>query len=748
MAEGKATTSHHRAIPAGMRSSEITSLTAKEVLGILRRHIFMIFFLTLLGLIVGGGTWKFLQRYSPKYTATTYIQVLSPVPTDPWVIGAAQLQKDILYAYRRSIANLIKQQSTLEALVDRPEVKKTNWFIDKDRDIRRAVRDLNNNFIANPHRDSEFVEISMTCQDADEAAEIVNEMLDLFIRKQTNSETKEITDKLTQLEEQRRNVEADLKTAEDAMEQVRTRVRDESGITDLEMPVGRNFQHTVTLILQSLESEKIKLDMAISQLQADISNLEELATGPITEQIEFAIEKDPLMTVLAQQLAIQEAQLTGLLTRFGENHREVLNLRESIEETKKQRELRKAEIADITRQANLKDAKDYLIVLQEWFDELEVRIQKAEQKQEELDIARVDYDKRLRIRDERQATLDEIKEQIEKWRTKANDPETPKVQSVGLAPRPLEMVFSRQWWMWLPSGTMLGFLLGIGLAFLVEITNDLVRTPSEIFKFLRIPLLAVIPNASEDNQVRGIELCHAVRQAPYSIISEAYRRFSMNLKLSGTVESLKTILISSGMPGDGKTSTAVNLATTFVGTSKKVLLIDANFRKPSLNILFPKVSSNNLETLEAEHFNYGLSSVLMRQCSSSKAKRPSGIEGLDIIDCGPLPANPAELLSNPQMEELLKEQRKKYDHIIIDGAPVLLVSDAKAVAGLVDTTVLVFNADSTNIGAAQRTISEMRDVNANIAGCILFAARTIKGGYFREQSKSYRKYLRAQLAGN
>ena len=231
MAEGKATTSHQRAIPAGMRSSENTSLTAKEVLGILRRHIFMIFFLTLLGLIAGGGTWKFLQKYSPKYTATTYIQVLSPVTTDPWVIGATQFQKDILYAYRRSIANLIKQQSTLEALLDRSKVKQTNWFINKDRDIRKAVRDLNKNFIANPHRDSEFVEISMTCQDADEAAEIVNEMLDLFLLKQKNSETKEIAEKLTQLEKQRRDVEADLQATEEAMEQVRMRVRARSCLT-------------------------------------------------------------------------------------------------------------------------------------------------------------------------------------------------------------------------------------------------------------------------------------------------------------------------------------------------------------------------------------------------------------------------------------------------------------------------------------------------------------------------------------
>jgi Mrp family chromosome partitioning ATPase len=98
------------------------------------------------------------------------------------------------------------------------------------------------------------------------------------------------------------------------------------------------------------------------------------------------------------------------------------------------------------------------------------------------------------------------------------------------------------------------------------------------------------------------------------------------------------------------------------------------------------------------------------------------------------------------MEELLQEQRKKYDHIIIDGPPVLLVSDAAVLAGLVDATLVVFNAAQTSRGAAQRTIRELGDVDANIVGCVLFAARTIKGGYFQEQYKSFRKYQKAQLA--
>jgi len=136
----------------------------------------------------------------------------------------------------------------------------------------------------------------------------------------------------------------------------------------------------------------------------------------------------------------------------------------------------------------------------------------------------------------------------------------------------------------------------------------------------------------------------------------------------------------------------------------------------------------------------------MRQCSSDEAVRPSEIDGLDIIDGGPIPANPAELLGSVYMKDLLNEQRKKYDHIIIDGPPVLLVSDATVLAGLVDATIVVFNATATSKGAAQRTIRELKAVNAKIAGCVLFAARAIKGGYFQEQFKSYRKYQKAQLA--
>jgi len=453
------------------------------------------------------------------------------------------------------------------------------------------------------------------------------------------------------------------------------------------------------------------------------------------------------MISLAQQLALQEAQLSGRLAKFGENHRIVRTTQDLIEEIREKRRQRKAEIAEQTRRANLENARDSLIVLQERLSQLETLKEQAEQKKKDLDLARVQYDQRLRIRDERIEMLDTLKEQIEKVKILLNDPETTKVRLVGLAPEPLDMTASRQWWLWLPGGTVLGFLLSIAFAFLVEMLNDLVRTPRDVAKFLHIPLLGVIPDEVEDKEIRDIDLWHVVRDAPYSIIGEAYRRCRTNLELSSSVKSLKTLLIAGSDAGDGTTSVAVNLATAFVAEEKRVLLIDANFRQPALGTIFPRTKAD-ANGIGAGRPDSGLSTLFAGRNNYKNIIRSSGIQNLHIIDSGPVPTKPAELLASPKMEKLVKEFSKDYDHIIIDAPPVLLVSESKILAGLVDSTLLVFNAATTRRGAALRTIQEMREVGAELVGCVLFAVRAMKGGYFREQFKSYRRYQTSQFVGS
>jgi len=735
--------------PAAPRraTAAAVTLTPKEACSILRRHILLIITLTILGFLIGGAAWYLLLQFFPKYTAQTLIRVLPPIEKDPMTIGTSVLNRDVQYGYRLSIANLITQQNTLRELIDRDEVRETTWFrrfakydeqeriINVDQCILKAFKDLKKRFSAFAHRDAEFVVLSMTCRKDQESADIVNEMATLFLDSQGVTKKGEITAKLAELELRRNSVQAELTSAEQAL----AVVRETSEFTDLERPISRNFQHTITLQLNQLELAQNELALLIKQAEADIDNLKRLAVGPINEQVERQVEGDPVMVMLAQQVAILESELAGQLTRFGDTHRVVRRTQELIREIKNERKTRQSEIAEQVSQANLKNAQDRLIVLQGRFEELERLRQEAQEQKEDLDLARIQYEQRVSIRDERKLMLDEIKAQIERYRILHADPETPKVQRVSFAQKPLE-VSSPRWEFYFPGGTILGLISGIGLALALELLNDLVRTPRDVARFLHIPLLSVIPDRDEDEQVRDTDLCHVVRLAPYSIISESYRRCRTNIELSGSAGSMRVLLVSSGAAGDGKTSVVVNLGETFVTGNKKVLLIDANFRRPSLQTIFPKPAE------QVEQSKFGLSNLLLGQCGYQEAIRPSGTEDLDIIDSGPMPANPAELLGALRMEELIKEQRKNYDYIIVDGPPVLLVSDAKVLAKIVDATVLVFNASATRRGAAQRTIRELQAVDAKIVGCVLFAARALKGGYFQEQFRSYQEYQKPQLA--
>jgi Mrp family chromosome partitioning ATPase len=125
--------------------------------------------------------------------------------------------------------------------------------------------------------------------------------------------------------------------------------------------------------------------------------------------------------------------------------------------------------------------------------------------------------------------------------------------------------------------------------------------------------------------------------------------------------------------------------------------------------------------------------------------RPSGVEDFDIIDSGPLPGSPAEVLASARMHELIEANRDVYDYIIIDGPP-MLVSDAKTLAALADGTILVLNAENTHRGAAQRTLRELSAINARLVGTVLVGVRAMKGGYFQEAFRSYQDYQKVAVA--
>jgi len=717
------------------------ALTPREVLLILRRHIFLIVFFTILGVAFGGAGWWVLQKYRPRYTATTFIEVLPPVEKDPEQFTTPQADRNARYGHRLFLASLLEHQTMFSELVSRAAIQDTQWFKSfgdvRAISLEKAVEDLRDSFSVTPLKDGDFIVVSMTCADAKESALILNEMVEMFISLRGSETRKDVAAKLQQRQEALVQAQRDLNYAEESLQQV----RDQFGIMDLE---ERHFRHVIDERLNALEYEENGLRLTVGQIRGSIETYKRQAAGTIEDQVqvEYLIQNDPIMVTLDQQRLAQETQLAGLLTRLGENHKAVRQMYELINETKQKWQARRSEIAEITRQANLANAEDSLVILNQRLEELNALLSETSAKKRDLDNARVQYTRRLANRDESRMAVDRIKEQVEKLRIQHDDPETPKVQSVGPAPVPLRMS-SPKLIFYVPGGTMLGLMLGVGLAFLIELLNDLVRTPRDVVKYLHIPLLGVIPDTSEDRLARGVEPFHVVRKAPYSIVSESYRRLRANLKLSEAGSSAKVLLVSSALPGDGKTSVSVNLAMTCVAEDKKVLLIDAHLRRPGLDRVFPKIAGQGEEGDES---GAGLSSLLQGKCGSGAIVRSSGIEGFDIIHTGPMASDPAELLGGLRMVEFIGQQRDNYDYVIIDGPPTLLVSDSKMLARGADGTILVFNAGATRRGTAQRAVRELKEININVLGCVLFAVRAMKGGYFKEQYKVFRRYQKLQLA--
>lgn len=170
---------------------------------------------------------------------------------------------------------------------------------------------------------------------------------------------------------------------------------------------------------------------------------------------------------------------------------------------------------------------------------------------------------------------------------------------------------------------------------------------------------------------------------PKSLNSEQYRTIRTNIEFASVDRQMKSVMITSACPGEGKSTTAANLAVVFAQQGKKVLLIDADLRKPTVHTAF------HLENM------IGLTSVLLKKSSLEQAVQASNEKHLDVLTSGPIPPNPAELLSSKWMKELAYEACAAYDMVIFDTPPILAVADAQLLGNVADGSVLVISSGKT-----------------------------------------------------
>jgi len=269
------------------------------------------------------------------------------------------------------------------------------------------------------------------------------------------------------------------------------------------------------------------------------------------------------------------------------------------------------------------------------------------------------------------------------------------VSSSPVRPRPL---------MNLALASTVGLLLAGAIAFLIDYIDDTIRTPDDIERLLKLPVIGYIGDMADGQE--QVEDVHVVRR-PRSPISEAFRSLRTNLEFTNVDKTLNKILVTSSGPGEGKTTIAANLAAIMAQGGRSVLLIDGDMRRPRIHSIFGL--SNRV----------GLSSLFRGNTSVRSVMKPvDGVDGVYVITSGAIPPNPTELLASARMDFILREAGREVDVIIVDSPPSL-VADFQVLATKMDGVVLVVQPGHTHADAAFATVDQLQRVNARTVGVIL-----------------------------
>ncbi len=277
------------------------------------------------------------------------------------------------------------------------------------------------------------------------------------------------------------------------------------------------------------------------------------------------------------------------------------------------------------------------------------------------------------------------------------------------------------------------FVLAAGAAYLLAYLDNTVKSPEEVKRLTNLSTLGAIPPIAGEH---SHEKLITVRE-PRSPVSEAYRSLRTGVQFSTIDRQESTLVqITSPNPSEGKSITAANLAVVIAQVGLRVLLVDADLRRPTLHRYFQTDNRFGYTDLLRSVRNKDVEEIL--DTSLGELVRQTATENLDLMTSGPIPPNPSELLGSNTNHQLVKALRRRYDTIVFDSPPVLIVTDAMVLSSLVDGTILVFNAEATQKNHLKLSAERLREVNANVLGVVVNKLSAKQNGF--DAYSSYTQY--------
>ncbi|WP_027856292.1 GumC family protein [Marinobacterium jannaschii] len=558
-----------------------------------------------------------------------------------------------------------------------------------------------------PVRKTQLVKITFEAYSPEFAAKMANALGEAYI--ENNLEAKlELTvkasswlnERLGGLKDKLRESEARLQAFRDS-EQI---VGDNGGLDIVGNELDLLADKLVDARRDRLELENVYRQVQRAGGKADPSAYERIP----------AVLQHPLVQSYKSSLSEAERKVSELAKRYGPKHPKMVAAQSDVASAKQAlyRQINSV-ISGIKNQYQV--SRDSEVALERSLGNTKGELQELGRKeyrlkelQQEVDVNRQLYDTFFTRLNETAATGD-----LESANARISDPA---VAPLGPAKPKKKLIIALSF--------VVSTLFGVMMAFLLEALNNTVRSSGDIETKLGMPVLGLLPLLKSSRKNRHPSYNQYLDDSQ-SGFSESVRTIRTGLMLSSLDNPHKVVAVTSTVPGEGKTSSALSLAFS-LGQMEKVLLIDADMRRPSIARQFDCAGRQ------------GLSELVAGTCTESEAVFHSEAHGIDLLPAGQIPPNPLELLSSKRFAAVLAELEKHYDRIVIDTAPCQAVSDALVLAPLVGAVVYVVKSDATPTPQVQSGIKRLREVNAPLVGVILNQVNLKKASkYYGEGYSGY-----------
>lgn len=465
--------------------------------------------------------------------------------------------------------------------------------------------------------------------------------------------------------------------------------------------------------------------------------LERELTPLVLEREEFAAKfgpGHPSVRQLDQRIEGMRERLNDVISRETSRKAELRRQAESPSGDELQLRLVQAERAVNSYISSLETNQ---AVVQAQLNLIDDQIEQLSSEASKLAEAESDNAMYLRKIERAQKLFDQFEEQMTRINLSSSQDANLSVRQLRSPSRPQQV--APVLWKFLAAGLLLGGLTGLTLVYLLESNSRTFRSADEIAEALGMRILAHVPtdahtlpsvSAGQRYRFQGIDPGLSSLHRPYSATSEAIRRLRTSVLFEAATIQAKVIQVSSPVPEDGKSTLSGNLAISIAQTGKSVVLVDTDLRRPQTTTSFQ---------LEGRK---GLTELIDGSCDPAEVVHSTPLERFSVVPSGRIPANPAEALSMPQLAEFLQWLRQRFDYVIIDSPPLMVVADPAIVASHVDGLILTFRIRRGCRPQAKEAAAILRSVDKPIFGCVINRVdEPMKGaGYSDPQAAAYYRH--------